>query len=394
MRTRIIGIGAAGNKAAISAVEDGIDKIENILLVNSTLKDIPSDFKGQTYCFQKAYGGCGKERNKAKQLMLKDLESDAMKLEQFLGINTDNQAELVVLVSSTEGGTGSGSVPILASYINNVYHIPVHCFAFTGFEEDGRGLMNTVEYFQEMEEGFTVECLQNNKFMKECNNNRIKAEQAANAEFCKKISILFGNPLRDSDHNIDPTDLLKVSAKTPGYMVIEFRQFSKVKNRESFRAMIQDMIDESKALDINEPSQRRIAVMINIDKNSTDIIDYLDILIDSFGMCFEKYEHIQYEEEMPEFVAFISAGHKIPVKEIEAVYDKYKQYTVKVNKNKDSFFAKKFDFDEQDAMFNMEEEEKKPVVDKSAFFKNAMNKKKPGEGRHKEVKDVDVEDGY
>ena len=109
MRTRIIGIGAAGNKAAISAVEDGIDKIENILLVNSTLKDIPSDFKGQTYCFQKAYGGCGKERNKAKQLMLKDLESDAMKLEQFLGIDTDNQAELVVLVSSTEGGTGSSA---------------------------------------------------------------------------------------------------------------------------------------------------------------------------------------------------------------------------------------------------------------------------------------------
>ena len=43
MKTRIIGIGAAGNKAAISAVEANIDKLENILLINSTLKDIPRD---------------------------------------------------------------------------------------------------------------------------------------------------------------------------------------------------------------------------------------------------------------------------------------------------------------------------------------------------------------
>lgn len=388
MRTRIIGIGAAGNKAAISAVENGIDKLENVLLVNSTMKDIPQDYKGNKFCFTDAYGGCGKERSRAKQLMLADLQSDAIGLEKFLAVGTDEEVELVVLVSSTEGGTGSGSVPILASYINQVYGIDVHCFAFTGFEEDGRGLMNTVEYFQEMEENFAVECLQNTKFMKQCNDNKIKAEKAANQEFCKKVSILFGNPLRDSDHNIDPTDLLKIST-TPGYMVIEFREFSKIKNRDGFRSMIEEMVDESKTLDLNELSQKKLAVMINIDKNSTDVIDYQDILIDRFGMCFEKFEHIQHEDDMPEFIAFISAGSKIPMKEIESIYNRYKEKTSRVNKSRDSFFSKKFDFDMQDSMFDLED--KKDKVDKSSFFANVNNNSKKVE-KEKEIKRV--EDAY
>lgn len=388
MRTRIIGIGAAGNKAAISAVENGIDKLENVLLVNSTMKDIPQDYKGNKFCFTDAYGGCGKERSRAKQLMLADLQSDAIGLEKFLAVGTDEEVELVVLVSSTEGGTGSGSVPILASYINQVYGIDVHCFAFTGFEEDGRGLMNTVEYFQEMEENFAVECLQNTKFMKQCNDNKIKAEKAANQEFCKKVSILFGNPLRDSDHNIDPTDLLKIST-TPGYMVIEFREFSKIKNRDGFRSMIEEMVDESKTLDLNELSQKKLAVMINIDKNSTDVIDYQDILIDRFGMCFEKFEHIQHEDDMPEFIAFISAGSKIPMKEIESIYNRYKEKTSRVNKSRDSFFSKKFDFDMQDSMFDLED--KKDKVDKSSFFANVNNNSKKVE-KEKEIKRL--EDAY
>lgn len=391
MKTRIIGIGAAGNKAAISAVEANIDKLDDVLLINSTLKDIPSDYQGKKFCFTDAYGGCGKERKKAKELMMKDLQSGALDIKSFLGFGTPDQAELVVLVSSTEGGTGSGAVPVLASYIKNVLGIRgVHCFAFTGFEEDGRGLMNTVEYFQEMEEKFTVECLQNSKFMKDCNNNKIKAEIAANAEFCKKISILFGNPLRDSDHNIDPTDLLKIST-TPGYMVIEFTQFRKIKNREEFRSMVERIIDESKTLDLNEKSQRKIAVMINIDKDSTDILDYQDILIDRFGLCFEKFEHIQHEDDMPEFFAFISAGLKVPVKEIETIYEKYQQYTSKVDKQKDSFFSKKFDFDDQDSMFDLGETE--ATMDESAFFSGEATKK-TGVGTGRKMINDGVEDAY
>lgn len=395
MRTRIIGIGAAGNKAAICACEDNIISIENILLINSTLKDIPNNYTGNKHCFKDAYGGCGKERKRAKELMLKDLQTDQMKLEEFLGIGVPEQrAELVVIVSSTEGGTGSGSAPILAEYIQSVFNISVRCFGFTGFEEDGRGLMNTVEYFQEMKDTFAVETVQNTKYLKACNNNKIKAEKEANADFCKKVSILFGNPLRDSDHNIDPTDLLKVST-TPGYSVIEFKEFSKIKNRDAFRELVESMIDNSNALDLNEPSQKKMAVIININKESTDVIDYRDILVKRFGICFEIFEHIQHETDMPEFFAFISVGSKIPVKEIEAIYDKYKQYTSQVDKTKDSFFSKKFEFDDKDSMFDLEDiDTKQSAANKNDFF----NKIKNNSSDNKTVKIIpeteDVEDAY
>lgn len=393
MITKIIGIGAAGNKAAIAAVEDNVVKTDDVLIINSTKKDIPADYKGSVYCFTNAYGGCGKERNIAKNLMLSALQSGDMGLEEFLGVNTDKQAELVVIVSSTEGGTGSGSAPILAKYINDVCGINVHCFAFTGFEEDGRGLRNTIEYMQEMEPTFTLEVLQNSKYLDEFNGNRIKAEVAANTDFTKKIGVLIGNPLRDSMHNIDQTDLLKIATEA-GYMDIEFREFKKLKNKQEFSRLIQAMVDESKTLDLDSPSQKKMAVIINIDENNTDIIDYQSVLTSKFGMCFEKFEHIQHEKDMPEFVAFIIAGLKIPVDEIKDIYEKYKSYTNQVDKSSDSFFAQRNEFalDQQDDVFNLK---KKKTMDAGAFF-NKLGDQKFGNTQVKvaTVKDDDVSGEY
>ena len=376
MITKIIGIGAAGNKAAISATEEGIVKIEDVLLINSTFKDIPKDYNGESYCFANAYGGCGKERQVARDLCTRSLQEDNnLDIEKFLGVGTDQQAELVVLVSSTEGGTGSGTVPILASYINAVCGIHCHCFAIMGFEEDARGLKNTVEYMQEMDEDFAVEVIQNSKFLTEANGNRLKAEKAANASFCKKIGLLIGNPLRDSEHNIDQTDLLKVST-TPGYTIIEYAEFKKIKNRAEFAAMVENIIDESKTLDLNEPSQKRMAVIINIDPANTDIIEYQDILTKRFGMCFEKFEHIQHEKDMPEFFAFISTGSRLPVQEVQDIYDKYKEYTGKVAKSKDDFFkkTKELEFDAQDDKFDTAQQQK-DKIDKKQFFAQVGGKK-------------------
>ena len=66
MFCRLIGLGAAGNKAAITAVENEIIPIKHVMLVNSTLKDIPADYQNKDGAnvkqFIGAYGGCGKER--------------------------------------------------------------------------------------------------------------------------------------------------------------------------------------------------------------------------------------------------------------------------------------------------------------------------------------------
>ena len=46
MYTKLIGLGAGGNKAAICAVKNQVIEMSNVMLVNSTLKDIPKDYDG------------------------------------------------------------------------------------------------------------------------------------------------------------------------------------------------------------------------------------------------------------------------------------------------------------------------------------------------------------
>lgn len=373
MRTRLIGLGAAGNKAAIEAVERGIIPCNNVMLLNSTLKDIPADYitRNGAVCYQftGAYGGCGKERSRSYELCSATLENDDIKLGQFLGIDTDEEAELVVLVSSTEGGTGSGASPLVADYINQVYGLPVHIFGLAGFEDDVRGMRNTVDFFKDMKDTFAVECISNQRFLDDAKGNRLKAEALANTEFATKLSVLMGIAIRDAVHNIDPTDLLKLSTQT-GYMMIESYIFKdKIKTQAQFQQAVTEMIAHSKALD-PAGSEKKLGVIINIREEATDYIDYSEIE-DKFGVPYERYEHIQHEEEMPEFISFIAGGLDMPIESVEETYNKYKESLEKVNKASDNFFSKIQDkaIDSSDHMFDLDAQ-KKNTVSKDSFFKN------------------------
>ena len=381
MRLKMIGLGAAGNKAAICAVENKVMKIEDVMLINSTLKDIPADYQGKSNCheFMDSYGGCGKERSLSFDLCQNSLQNDIFGLTEFLKAETKDEAELVVIVASTEGGTGSGAAPLIANFIKSCYGIPVHIYGLAGFEDDVRGMRNTVEFFKELESNFTVECTKNSSFL-DATGNKFKAEKEANVEFCKKISILAGLQLRDCEHNIDPTDLLKLST-TEGYMMIEYVQIDqKIKNKDQFKQILVSAIDNSKAMDPGKADQKRLGVIINIREDSVDFIDYYDTLVERFGTPYEKFEHIQHEADLPEFIAFISAGLTLPTEEVENVYENYEKTVQKVNTNDSSSFfdtIRSKDVEQKDSMFE-HHGKKKETVSKSDFFKNARSASKPG----------------
>ena len=374
MITKVIGIGAAGNKAAINVVENKIIDIDSVMLINSTLRDIPADYKGLKIEYNGSYGGCGKERNIAFDLAMNNLKDGNIPLGEFLHLDDpEKKAELVVIVTSTEGGTGSGSSVVIGKYIQQVLGIQVHMFGFAGFQSDVRGLKNTVEWFQDLEDDFTVECIENSKFLPECRDNKIKAEKAANTEFGKKLSILMGNPIRDSSHNIDKTDLLKVSTEK-GFMFIESANFEKIKNREQFESIVIDMIDNTKSVDISEITSRKIAVIINIAESATDYISYEDILNERYGNPYEMFLHIQHESDMPEFIAIIVSGVKMPVEEVQKIHNEYKIRMSRVDRNSDSFFAaaKNLELDDDS---DLSLKKTKETINANDFF-GKMNAKK------------------
>lgn len=344
LNAKVIGVGAAGNKAAIHLIEKGLFQRESILLLNSTLKDVPNEYKDNAIEFG-TVRGCGKERDIAKKMIMESLHSKEVDLDSF--ISPDDQ--LVVIVTSVEGGTGCGASTILAQYIDQVLDKNVHMFALCGFEDDARGMKNTVDWFSDLSEKYVVEAISNKKFLGS-DKNRAKAEEAANEEFANRIGILIGSEIVPGSANMDDRDLFKV-ATTPGFMTIETCHLGKLKDVEQFNALLQTMIDDSKSLE-TEQSAKRFGIVINTSAKAQAAIDEsFEILIRSYGRPFEIFKHYQDVHD-DDYINIIVSGMKIPVDAIKGVYNRFKQQFDQVDKSRDSFFARS-DFNTGDAdMFN------------------------------------------
>lgn len=372
MKIKVIGTGAAGNKATIGLIERNVIGMAAVKLINSTLTDIPENYRDIAICLSNSAGGCGKERNLSKELTMGSLQDGTLSpLDAFI----EEDDELLIINTSTEGGTGSGSTSLIAKYAREVIGIPVMIFGFTGFEEDGRGLQNTIEFFQELEPEYIVQAISNKKCLD--GYNKLKAHTMANEEFAKKIRVLTGIDLKDSDQNIDRTDLYKVGT-TPGFMTILKAPLERIKNVEAFNKAVTEMIDNDKSLDISEPSAKRIAVILNVSEKTRDYIDFgFQVIKDKLGVPYEIFTHVQYDED-EEYIAVIASGMNLPMDELQDIYKKYQEASERVNKNKDKFFdmTSNLTGNAEDSMFNVNR--KKPggntmTIDqnaKAAFFSN------------------------
>lgn len=360
----VVGVGGCGNAAAMKLIENKIVSSENVLMINKTDLDIPEGFTGKT-CIINSEGvlgsGSAKEREIGKEEAISALQSGKFDPENYINPTTD----LVIVIASTEGGTGSGAAVVIAKYIAEVVGCNVHLAGFTGFENDARGLRNTLGFFKDIPDSVSVSIKRNRKYLK--GTDYISAEAEADRDFCIEMSILLGNAIKKSTHNIDRADLMKVAALTPGYQVIEyFEPTSKIKNVDSYNACIKYMIDNSKAMDVPQskvvdgaetggPCQKALAVIINLPEAETKFIDGdQTVLKNTYGQTYDIFTHIQSYAEMPPFVAFISSGMNIPIDEVDEIYSKYLDSTAKVVKGRDSFFqnVQSFEYDESDSIFD------------------------------------------
>lgn len=379
-----IGVGGAGNKAIIRAIQSGIIHKEDSLLLNTTLADIDSDFHDISMTFGSSMGGCGKERNKSKSYIVEGLQDEL----KHISVVKDDKYDLVLIATSTEGGTGSGSSIILAKYIHQVLGKPVQIFAFNGFEEDGRGLKNTVEFFQEIEHGISIQSTANSKFLVDT-TNRQTAEAKSNEDFIRRIRVLIGRDLIKSDQNIDKTDLFKVSTQV-GYTVCNRIDLPKIKNIEQYNKIIKSALDNDEAADTTK-TVKRLALMFNVSEDTRDMIDfYATVFKNKFGQPFEVYTHIQYNDG-PEYIDYIASGLDLPLDEIKDVYEKYKANVENVNKKHDKFFdeSNKLQTMQSDDMFDLESDSY--TISANSFFDNINKSSKPKKKNPVKEKVIHVE---
>lgn len=339
LKCSLIGTGAAGNKAAIKAIKMGVVPAEKVTLLNTTLKDIPQEYRSIAVNFAdntEEDGGCAKERSLSKELLADSIKHDIIDFTEYI----DEDDNFVCIVTSTGGGTGAGSAPILARYYNEI-GMPVVLFAFTGFEDDLKEKTNTVDFFNELISDYSIHVIANKKFELK---SRQACEESANQQFAKCLEVLLGNKLVESEQNIDNNDLFKIST-TPGYTIVEYTEVNeRIKNVEQFDSILIDMIDGTPALEppINNQMER-MALIMNLNDKSMEFVDNTAREVrERLGICKEEFIHRQYDGGQ-EFIAVICAGMNMPIDELKSLNERALKEAEEAKKNKESFFDTKLE---------------------------------------------------
>ena len=352
MRFLIISVGAAANKCAINLVEKEVVSKEDIMLINSTIKDIPAEYRDLAIRLSDTVQGCGQERSLGKEIAISAINDGRLNLESI----TTSDYDKVIVISSTCGGTGSGASVIIANYLNKFLNVDVEIIGLVGFEdESARSLRNFIEFCQELKESYTIQFIRNSAFLSSTRGNRTAAELAANDEVAQRIRVMNGSLLKDSIQNIDNTDIAKLN-NSVGYKTVEYIEVQeKIKNVDQFNDILKEMLDNSAMIEPDATGVARLGVIMNLQNSSQQFIDRsFNTLKKRLGMPYEVFTHLEYEPSMPEFIAIIASGMKMPAKEIQNIYDKYTELTSAVNKSKDSFFDNMLEYkgDKGDAMFD------------------------------------------
>ena len=147
MLTGVIGCGNAGSQIADLAQTEGFD----CFIINSSIRDMATvNFPQERMAIIGEGRGVGKDRSKSLEYMkmcVKEQVINAKVFKDFMHLK-----EVVFVVSSTGGGTGSGLAPTLLNLLQHIY--PTTKFILVGIlpttNESFDTLENTIAYMQDL----------------------------------------------------------------------------------------------------------------------------------------------------------------------------------------------------------------------------------------------------
>lgn len=334
-----IACGQGATKAMIQAIKESTISKENCMIVNSTSKDIPNEYQDISIIISDdPDAGCGKVREAATYLMKEYLKYNS----EVIKNNIRDDIDFVNIMTTTEGASGSGASVVLAKYIKQVIKVPVNIILITGFESDARGLQNTINYFKDLNGAeYTIRIVSNKKYL-ERNVTTFAAEEMANHEIANILSIIQGQYITSSDHNIDTTDHYRILSN-PGLMFtgevnIENRKY---KNTDQSNKDLSDMIDYSSSLDFT-PSATRIGIYMNISDSNLESIDTTFEVLKK-KLCGQEsvpelFIHRQNNSMTDQFIRVIATGIELPKEEVNEMYKKYQSSTKAMNNRESDFF--------------------------------------------------------
>lgn len=324
----IVGLGNTGNQVAQLAKQRlGIP----VIAINSSEKDletITEDIPRKLISDKAGLSsGAGKDRARAKEY-LKDSIMALIRDQEIIDIIS--KLDVCFVVSSTGGGTGSGTAPIMANIISDTFNaVKVILVGVLPVNNEALGAhVNTLEYLQEL-----YNVLSNQTYMLYDNDKyeslpSYKILEKVNNEIVSDIDVLrctYNYTTRyDSIDDRDATRLLSF----PGRIVVS--RLEDFKEKECDSQTIEDMIINNIKTNAHAEAQRDRKVMAsglitNLSQAlNEEFNDNIPKVCEFMGDPVHAFKHIYINEDrkMPNNVFVIMAGLSAVNDKINVISDR------------------------------------------------------------------------
>ena len=332
----VLGIGNAGGQVANVACSRGF----NTFCINSSEKDLDIINENIPVFLLGNSEGAGKDRRIAKGFV-KQYYKDLLKTDDFNDFITN--IDVIFIVSSTGGGTGSGMSVIIADILSKVYvnKIFINVGILPTLTDSIGAQRNTLEYLKEINNlGKGYMLYDNNKYkhltpaayMSGINNEIVDALCYLRGDYSYKTK--FGM--------IDDADMFKLLT-VPGMINISYFENFLEKDLDD-KVMIDTFIP--KIMKTNGTCQidkdriiKRMGVIVNLNE---DLSRYYSSGMEDFksnvGEPLEVFEHyyIKDDESLPNRLGIILSGLSMPDDRIQIIVQRIKEVEDALNKRKES----------------------------------------------------------
>ena len=373
----IIGLGNCGSQvAAVAQRELNIP----VLAINSSERDTETLPESVPRLIIGSSRGAGKSRKKAKEFLKEDLMKivNDEKMEETFG-----DKDIIFIVSSTGGGTGSGVSVLFAEILSQISQKSTIIIVgvLPTLSEGKTAQLNTIEYLDELSKTATnaVYMLYDND--RYSNLSSPKMMNLVNNSIVRDISVIMGKYQYPAIYNsIDEEDMLKIVG-TPGRILVVGCQDIKEKDLDG--KDIEDMLIHEIKFNTHAEIQRdkiarRIALICNLhdkiqDEFNSSIPKVMEFITDK--AVDETFEHnaSNADKSIPNNVFLIISGLTMIVDRIDKINERIQEIEeAELNKTAEEFNA---DRDGIKAILSsIQESSKEDSGENTVDLKNILNK--------------------
>ena len=335
IRLGLIGIGNCGNQVVSLAKET---KDIPGIAINTSDKDL-ENVKNLTVFKIGSSKGAGKSRDKAKAYV-KQMMKQLLSQEKFKSHIDEN--DVVAVVASTGGGTGSGISVMLTHLLSTMYvdkrFILVH--VLPSLKESLAAQQNTIEYLKEMN-NFNATYMSYDNGCKDGLPSNIMMKQM-NEEIVEDLSVIRGDYLLSTPFtSIDEEDLTKI-LEVPGRLVVH--RVYDIKEKDIDKVGIEDMLIQ-KLTDVtystelhNDNRVMKMGVILNVTEKLSNKIDTnFTEFKNQIGNPIEGFEHVAIIEpsmNLKNRAIVISSGLSLPEDRIEKINERIQEILDEIEKQK------------------------------------------------------------